>query len=448
MLSIRKLQITSILCIFAVHINAFTHNRINSPRSVLQTSFLSLRAVSFTQNQNQNQNQNDRFENTATTSSGIDQPCLLKIHNKTYDLSSWAKAHPGGVKVLQKFHNKDATKAFEAAAHSEMAYDMLREFEVIESDYSVESDELQDEINYEQINTARKVPRWKAKLFTKEDPIGIHKYAGIFVLLHYIFRYSQLFFGDISAGFGSRLGKGTSIVAPLCLVPHLILSLSSLIFHTVPRERVVGKPMIWAEFRIHNIAFACRSIFVTFLGWLSVSKNHDPVWRRSCVLMASLSILVTNWIADKASVRLRVDERESTTATMPYWEGCSIDTQKRFKRFYAYCQFMATLACLAMWNPAWGFAVMLPIQLASLLMTLVRKGILSARGYHIGYTLSLCLPYFVGFRSVGLKFIPILGLGWLLFQCRRKGIGKYTLWSTMVVSRILFFDSLIDYSKW
>jgi Cytochrome b5-like Heme/Steroid binding domain len=442
MVSISKFQITSFVYFSAVHLDAFTLYRIKSSTSVLQTSFSFLQAAPFTQNLN------DRFGNTATTSSEIDQPCLFKIHNKTYDLTAWAKAHPGGVKVLQKFHNKDATKAFEAAGHSDMAYQMLRDFEILDADCLGALNEQKDVSNFEQRNSIRKTPRWKAKLFTKEDQIGIHKYAGIFVLLHYIFRFNQLLFGDVSAGFGSRLGKGTSIVAPLCLIPHLILSLSSLIFHTVPRERVVGKPMIWAEFRMHNIAFACRSILVTFLGWLSVSKNHSPVWRRSCIVVASLSILVTNLIADNASSRLRVDERESTTATMPYWDDCSIDTQKRFKKFYAYCQFMATLACLAMWNPAWGFAVMLPIQLASLLMTLVRKGILSARGYHIGYTISLCLPYFVGFRSVGYKFVPILGLGWLLFQCRRRGIGKYSLWSTVVVLRILFLDSFIDYSKW
>jgi hypothetical protein len=36
-------------------------------------------------------------------------------------------------------------------------------------------------------------------------------------------------------------------------LPHAVLSLSSLIFESVPRERVIGKPMIWQEFRLHNI---------------------------------------------------------------------------------------------------------------------------------------------------------------------------------------------------
>ena len=423
---------------FSTHPTTFasiTHRKALRPQ-------VTLNVVSLPQREKQ-----DRFERTAPVSAEIDLPCLLTIHNKTYDLSAWAKAHPGGVKVLQRFHGKDATKAFDGAGHSRAAYEMLKDFEVITDSHDHDAFNGDDRRQLS-LDIPVKKARWRAKLFTKEDPIGIHKYAGVFVLLHYMFRYSQLYFGDPSAGFGSRLGKGVSVAAPLCLIPHVILSLSSLIFHTVPRERVVGKPMIWSEFRVHNIAFACRSAVVTYLGWLSVAKNHAPGWRRFCVAASALSILVTNLVADEATRRLRVLESESTTATMPYWSGCSIESQKRFKQFYAYCQFMATLACLAIWNPAWGFAVMLPIQLASLLMTLVRKGIISARAYHVAYTVSLCMPFVVGARSVGAAFAPFMGLGWILYQLRRKGVSKYAMWTSLVALRIAFGDSIMDYAKW
>ena len=81
---------------------------------------------------------------------------------------------------------------------------------------------------------------------------------------------------------------------------------------------------------------------------------------------------------------------------MPYWAGASPRTIRRFKGFYAYCQWMATLGCLANGNPLWPLCIALPIQLASLLMTLVRKGLLTARGYHLLYTASLCVPFVVG----------------------------------------------------
>ncbi len=66
---------------------------------------------------------------------------------------------------------------------------------------------------------------------------------------------------------------------------------------------------------------------------------------------------------------------------------------------------MATLGCLANGNPLWPLCIALPIQLASLLMTLVRKGLLTARGYHLLYTASLCVPFVVGecFRRRGAR---------------------------------------------
>ena len=100
-----------------------------------------------------------------------------------------------------------------------------------------------------------------------------------------------------------------------------------------------------------------------------------------------------------SSRRVRVEdefESETTTGTMPYWAGASPSTIRRFKGFYAYCQWMATLGCLANGNPLWPLCIALPIQLASLLMTLVRKGLLTARGYHVLYTASLCVPFVVG----------------------------------------------------
>jgi len=85
---------------------------------------------------------------------------------------------------------------------------------------------------------------------------------------------------------------------------------------------------------------------------------------------------------------------------------------------------MATLACLAVSNPAWPLAVLLAIQLASLLMTLVRKGILSTRGYHYFYTASLVAPYFVAMICF---FFMLLNFGGFEFRkysttCSRTGL--------------------------
>lgn len=259
-----------------------------------------------------------RFDRTASSETFVDEPCILHIQGKSYNMTEWAKSHPGGSKVLERFHDKDATKAFFAAGHSQHAIDMLEDF-VIQEDPndSISREPLQSAYETLGVNVEQKgiLSRIRTKLFTKEDPIGIHKYCGIFVLLHFAFRYYQSYFGDYTCGFGGRMGKGSSILALACLVPHTVLSLSSLIFHTVPKERIVGRPMIWQEFRAHNIIFGLRSILCTLLGWLTIYK---PEWRRTGVVGSSVICVSALYAADIATEVLREDENESTTATMPY----------------------------------------------------------------------------------------------------------------------------------
>ena len=179
--------------------------------------------------------------------------------------------------------------------------------------------------------------------------MGVHKYLGLIVLLNFISRFGQMLFGDCSMGLGSYMNIGSPRQAGVfsvstCLLPHALLSLSSLIFDRVPKNRVVGKPMIWQEFRLHNINFALRSVIVTWLAWLSIYKNHAVKWRRFAVIGSCLVTLGASVVADETTKRYQDNKLESTTATMPYWEGCSQETQKRFKVFYAFSQFQATVS--------------------------------------------------------------------------------------------------------
>jgi cytochrome b involved in lipid metabolism len=428
----------------------FTHRRKNSQLKIFRPSRRT--AVSITKYPPKHANvvTEDRFDRTASSKIDVEDECIITIRGERYNMTAWANGHPGGASILKKFHGRDATRVFDTTGHSAEAHAMLHKFRIIDNDKG--DNEKTTKPTHTVLESNVDVPRWRTKLFTKEDP-GIHKYMGVFVLLHFIFRYYQMYFSDPTAGFGSignSIGR-PGIIAPLCLIPHAILSLSSLIFHTVPKERVVGKPMIWQEYRIHNIIFAMRSLVTAGLTWLSIAKGHSPAFRKLALIGCSASVLVANWAADEGTKRLRIDTRESTTATMPYWDGCSVSTQKRFKYFYAYCQFMATLACLSVGNPAWCLAVLFPIQLASLLMTLVRKGIISAKGYHIGYTISLVMPFFVGIRSISyslIEFPTMLIIAGILYQLRCRGIGKYTLWIPLVAGRILFGDMIFNYDIW
>jgi cytochrome b involved in lipid metabolism len=280
----------------------------------------------------------DRFQRQASQTHHVQEPCIISIHGNRHNLTAWANAHPGGFKVLEKFHNRDASRAFEAVHHSAAAYGMLKDF-LIEEESTVQAINATATIHKPLALSAM----MRRKLFTKEDPSGVHKYLGIFCLLNFIGRYRQMYFGDPAAGLGTH---GHPWFAMACLLPHALLSLSSLIFHTVPRERVAKAPMIWKEFRVHNIIFGVRSVLTAFAASLAIRAGNTPMARRWAVAASCACVLMANVAADMSTHKLRAVQEESTTATMPYWEGCSIKTQKRFKSFYAYCQFMATLACL------------------------------------------------------------------------------------------------------
>lgn len=408
---------------------------------------LALSAIAFDpryQGKKKREQQQERFEQTASQEAQSQEACVLVMDGISYNLTSWAKAHPGGEKVLLKFHSKDATKAFHAVGHSKKALEMLKDFALA---VPATDPACNPSSSVAQESVVIPTKQWRKKLFTKEDPIGVHKCLGVYVLLHFLFRFRQMYVGDPSCGLGTRLGKGPSILPALCLIPHVLLSLSSLIFHTVPRERVVGRPMIWQEYRIHNIAFGVRSVVAAALAWSSYYFGHTPGWRRVAVWGSGAAIVGAQITADWATKHLRVDSNESTTATMPYWDGCSKETQRRFKSFYAYCQFMATLACLTVGNPAWPLSVLIAIQMASLLMTLVRKGLLSAQGYHIGYTITLTMPWFVALRSLqhGPDMLWFAPIAWVLYQLRRQGVNKYAIWLPMIAARVLWGDEILHW---
>ena len=411
-----------------------------------------------------------RFARTATNVTATTTPTVLTIRGINYDLTEWARAHPGGIQALRKHrHHRqeqgttttaattttttpDATGAFERAGHSDEAWRLLEKFRIEEPTQAAVNDRLST--TTKMTTTTTTLAKWKKKLVTREDPQYIHKVLGVYALLHFAYRMYQMLFGkDLSAGLGGNLGRGANLSAVFCVLPHLVLSFSSFIFDTVPRERVVGKPMIWKENRVHSIIFGTRSILCTLLAWASVRFGHTSSARTVAVSGSALCVLSTMVAADIATAKLGPSQTDSSVATLPFWEDCSVSTQRRLKKFYAFTQFVATATCLSVGNPAWPFLMLFPIQIASFLLTLSRKGLIGGAGWHLGYGASLVLPFFAALRAAthlrSATFVSVLiGTSGLLFGLRCLGINKYALWTPVLVGRVLWGDRIVPYQMW
>ena len=142
----------------------------------------------------------------------------------------------------------------------------------------------------------------------------------------------------------------------------------------------------------------------------------------------------------------RYKDQGTTMRAMPFPGYISAESRDNLNVFYSVCQIFATSqvlfsyhldevfagnyktksillsTCTTYFSPqppcyhpiTHYFSVVLPIQIAALLMTMVRKSIISAGAWHYYYTLSLLSNYIVGpiagwFNPAG-KPPPLLGI--------------------------------------
>jgi len=292
-----------------------------------------------------------------------------------------------------------------------------------------------------------------AKLITKHDPYHIHKTVGVLVLLHYLYRFALLFrHGTAFPAFEDpKIAAGGVFL-------HALLSWSSLLL-PLPVKRNFTKPMIWPEFRLHSIAFASRHSVTTIITLLNLWPNAETSMlahavARGCVLLGTVKI--ASMITDKHGCR-----EQRTTNAMPYPSTLDEETERpRIKKQYMLSQFAAAASCLLP-DATLNFAPLLAIQMAPLMMTLVRKGKVTSFDYHRIYAISLYLGYVMVFfrllypaesmltRSVGLKSIFIISFP--SSKLRRLMPAMYVWAINTVLSAIIYplvlqnlVDSLVD----
>lgn len=285
-----------------------------------------------------------------------------------------------------------------------------------------------------------------AKLLSHHDRFHVHALLGLSALIHFFLRFFWLFvFGE-----ETFLPNAASAVG---LTIHFLLHATSFQFH-LPRNRQWSQPMIWKEFRVHNAIFAYRNLIGAALGCFApVWWLHSP-WSVTSWLAKTLLVFVTMRAADWGTDTFGSTEKRTTNA-MPYPPSVSPDVQQFIKRFYAKAQFVAT-ALAVCGTPVLAFGSVLAIEIASFLMTLVRKGFLSAAGYHILYSLSLFIMFPAMFVALHRGDEGVVLSTWRSFAVAtisttlrlgrlERPWGKYAAWGAAIAPGIVAGELIAHY---
>ena len=103
-------------------------------------------------------------------------------------------------------------------------------------------------------------------LFTKEDEYFIHKTLGLICALHFIFRYTYVWYTTSTLGFSDETLVGITICNHVLVLFHFLLSFSSLIFHVIAK-RLTKRPLImYKEYQLHAIVFTLRACVIYIIG--------------------------------------------------------------------------------------------------------------------------------------------------------------------------------------
>lgn len=203
---------------------------------------------------------------------------------------------------------------------------------------------------------------------------------------------------------------------------HAGLYASAYIPH-IPSKRNLHNPMIWPEFRIHNTIFGMRHILATCF---------PNIYFRIFLVFTSM------YLADITTKKFgSIDQR--TTNAMPYPKINELDMQ-RTKKFYAVAQFHAT-ALTVIGSQMLTYYPLLALQLSPLLMTLVRKSMISCYTYHLVYSISLVSIYPIILLNVKPAYVFT---GFIAYKLRfNTQMNKYLIWTIS-----LSFGLLLHFNEW
>lgn len=248
-------------------------------------------------------------------------------------------------------------------------------------------------------------------LITKHDYKHLHAISGLVAILNFIYNILNLIIYN------------SNKLTIYLVFNNLLLPLLSLQFK-LPEKRNLDKPMIWKEFRLHSILFTFRHTSITILSLLNLDYY----------IIKHFIIILTLYLADLITKTYGNNEIR-TTNYMPYSNNLDNDSIMKIKNSYTKKQFGATIFCILNSSDC-NYLPLYGIQSAPFMMTLVRKGKVNTNIYHIVYSLTLQLPFYLYFIFVrklefGINDLIFAIYYKIVYDLRIKlKLNKYILWNT------------------
>ena len=333
--------------------------------------------------------------------------------------------HPGGSKIIEPFIGKSIDQPFDDEEHSDKAKSHFGGVKLPQVGIVLDKDlaeKLEIEIDTDYRKSFCCSRRYVIKkLFTKEDPLYLHKTFGLLSLMSFVYRYFYVFPMTGSLGFDG------SWFDYLTLAIHMTLSASSIIFHVLP-ARIMRRPLvIWEEYRLHAIIFSLRCISVALFASLWPKQNND--WDHVflfCTVMAHHLVVdeITRRFgpADPSQTTVRGNTDKSGKSSNNYFVPRPVSLG------YAFYQFSAIGAHLIPTPQLMdlGYNSLVAIQSSAFLMTLFRKGLIRWYTHAVWYSIALIMSWIVMYSHLPLIFWAKVAI---CFQLRiNVRMGKYTIW--------------------
>lgn len=345
---------------------------------------------------------------------------IIYLNGNKYDITEFINEHPGGSDVF--IDGKDMTKEFEEAQHSNMAKKMLKKYLIKSEEKKEKKEEKKDFLNDTSLIEFLLLKFRKTKisrLFTKEDSANIHKILGVYAILNYAYFFYDLYYSGCK---GKITLRKKNVNFLFSIIPLIILSLSGLIFHTNKKVNNITGSMP-KEYQYHSIIFALRSLFIIIILTL-FGKN---IYTKILIIIIIFSTMKGADLISK-NFKHKDDINGWKVTSIPFWSGCPIYIEKIIRYIYVVAQLMFTAWIFLDLEIEVHMCATFAIQITAFLFTLMKKGFITQKQWHLLYLLQY-LIIIIGIYRIKNVFL-ILIIGFICYFLRvNLSINKYALWS-------------------